>query len=68
MSGMRDKIASVLAFRVLPTTVVFVLIYAAIFISTLVTDEVIRIPNKNNQRGLNLDEAYTDLHQVRILK
>ncbi len=46
----------------MPTTVLVVLIYLATFISVLVTDQLANVPK--NQRGLNLDEAYADLHQV----
>ncbi len=63
---MRDKIASYLAFRTIPTTVAVVVVYAALFLTLILTDDVTTIPKPSKQRGLNLDEAYADLHQVRV--
>ncbi|KAF8921991.1 putative zinc metalloprotease [Mucidula mucida] len=57
-----QKFSAVLGFRTVPTTVLVVLIYLATFISVLVTDQLANVPK--NQRGLNLDEAYADLHQI----
>ncbi|KIM63920.1 hypothetical protein SCLCIDRAFT_1213719 [Scleroderma citrinum Foug A] len=57
-----DRIPAVLAFRTVPTTVALVVVYAAIFISVLLTDQIPSIPK--HTRGLDLDQAYLDLHQV----
>lgn len=59
-----QKISSVFAFRTLPTTVLASLIYLAIFISVLVTDDLPAVPK--NRKGLDLDQAYSDLHKVII--
>ncbi len=56
-----QKISSVFAFRTLPTTVLASLIYLAIFISVLVTDDLPAVPK--NRKGLDLDQAYSDLHK-----
>ncbi|KIJ66081.1 hypothetical protein HYDPIDRAFT_110222 [Hydnomerulius pinastri MD-312] len=60
--GIRDRVAAVLAFNTIPTTVLLVLIYGAIFSTVLVTDELPGVPK--NTRGLDLDQAFLDLHQV----
>ena len=57
-----DRIPAVLAFRTVPTAVALVVVYAAIFISVLLTDQIPSIPK--HTRGLDLDQAYLDLHQV----
>ncbi|KAH7883336.1 hypothetical protein F5I97DRAFT_1904225 [Phlebopus sp. FC_14] len=57
-----ERVSAILAFRTIPTTVLVVLIYVAIFTSVLVTDELPAIPK--NTRGLDVDQAYLDLHQV----
>lgn len=57
-----EYITSVLAFRNIPTTILILAIYIATFTSVLVTDRLPNVPK--NQRGLNLTEAYADLHQV----
>lgn len=46
----------------MPTTIVAVLAYLAIFITVLVTDELPAVPEE--QRGLNLTQAYSDLRQI----
>lgn len=56
-------ISAVLGFRIIPTTVLLVLVYAAVFTTVLVTDELPNVPQ--NQGGLDLDQAYADLHEVR---
>jgi hypothetical protein len=58
-----EGIAKVLAFRTLPTTVLVVAIYTAIFGAVLYGDRVAKVPK--NQKGLNLAQAYADLHHVR---
>lgn len=57
-----ENIAKVFAFRTIPTTVVVILLYIAVFTSVLVTDVPASVPK--NQRGLNLKQAYADLHEV----
>ncbi|KAL4071336.1 hypothetical protein V8B97DRAFT_452974 [Scleroderma yunnanense] len=57
-----NRIKAVLAFRTVPTTIALVVVYAAIIISVLLTDQLPSIPKKT--RGLDLDQAYLDLHQV----
>ena len=61
--GVVDYLVAAVSFRTLPTTSVAVLVYLAIFISVLVTDELPATPKA--QRGLNLTQAYSDLRQVR---
>ncbi|KAJ8488101.1 hypothetical protein ONZ45_g14086 [Pleurotus djamor] len=53
---------SAFSFRKWPTTVLVVLTYAAILSSVLVTDELPDIPE--NQKGLDVDQAYTDLRMI----
>ena len=60
--AVRDKIAAVLAFKTLPTTVLSVLLYAILLSSVFVSDELPKIPR--NQGGLDLRQAYDDLHHV----
>lgn len=59
-----NSISTVLGFRTVPTTVLLILIYSAIFSTVLVTDELPDVPK--GKGGLNLDQAYADLHQVRF--
>ena len=47
-----------------PVSVLAVVIYAIIFASVLYTDELYDIPK--NTKGLDVDRAYADLHQVRV--
>jgi len=56
------SISMVLGFRTVPITVLLILIYAAVFSTVLVTDELPDVPK--DQGGLDLVEAYADLHQV----
>lgn len=58
-------ISAVLGFRSIPTTVLLVLVYAAVFTTVLVTDELPDVPK--NQGGLNISQAYADLYQVRFI-
>ncbi|KAJ7217125.1 putative zinc metalloprotease [Mycena pura] len=57
-----EGVAKVLAFRTLPTTVLTALVYVALFAAVLFTDRVPGAPK--NQRGLDLTQAYADLHQI----
>ncbi|KAH8119687.1 Zn-dependent exopeptidase [Phellopilus nigrolimitatus] len=63
-SSIRDRAASVLAFKKLPVTIVVVFIYAAIYISLSITDNLPSFPTPAGQHGLNLDDAYADLHKI----
>lgn len=58
----RDRLWSIFAFNTIPTTVLLVLVYAAIFSTVLVTDNLPAVPR--DTRGLDLDQAWSDLHQV----
>ncbi|KAI0343578.1 hypothetical protein BDW22DRAFT_1356037 [Trametopsis cervina] len=49
-------------FHPVPVSVLVFLLYAAVFTSVLVTDETPGVPK--NQRGLDLCEAYNDLHAI----
>ena len=60
-----DKIPPALAFKTIPTTIVLVVVYAVIFVSVLLTDQLPSIPK--DTRGLDLDQAYLDLHQVLLV-
>ncbi|KAF7311356.1 Peptide hydrolase [Mycena kentingensis (nom. inval.)] len=57
-----EGIARVFAFRALPTTVLTVALYAAVLFAVLYTDEVPAVPK--DQKGLNLTQAYADLHEI----
>lgn len=59
-----DATFAVLGFRSIPTTVLLVLVYVAVFTTVLVTDELPDVPK--NQGGLNISQAYADLYQVSI--
>ncbi|KAH9927741.1 uncharacterized protein B0H18DRAFT_1159691 [Fomitopsis serialis] len=47
-----------------PVTVLAVLIYVVILASVLYTDELTDVPR--NTKGLNVDRAYADLHQITV--
>jgi hypothetical protein len=57
-----EAIAKVLAFRTLPTTILVVLIYGVMLSAVVVRNQVADVPK--NQMGLNLAQAYEDLHHV----
>ncbi|KII95471.1 hypothetical protein PLICRDRAFT_98578 [Plicaturopsis crispa FD-325 SS-3] len=58
----REALSSVFGFRPIPTTILLVLLYAAVFSTVLVTDELPEIPN--DRQGLDLDQANADLHFI----
>ncbi|KAG9312220.1 hypothetical protein JVU11DRAFT_7519 [Chiua virens] len=58
----RDRLGAIFGFNPIPTTILLVLIYAAIFSTVIVTDNLPSVPR--NTRGLDLDQAWWDLHQV----
>ncbi|KAJ6581062.1 hypothetical protein B0H19DRAFT_1017641 [Mycena capillaripes] len=55
-------IANVLAFRTFPTTVLVIFVYVVLFGAVLLGDRVPEVPK--DQNGLNLAQAYTDLHHI----
>lgn len=63
---LRERIRAVLGFKTLPVTALTVLVYAAIYATVLITDDLPAIPSARKQVkiGLNLNDAYADLHQV----
>ena len=61
--GFLNVLYAVLAFRTIPTTVLLVVVYAAIFSTLLVTDRLPPVPK--HTLGLDFQRAYTDLHEVR---
>lgn len=63
--GVRERIAAVFAFSTLPVTILTIIVYAAVFVSVAVLDELPAVPSGNKQLGLNIDTAYDDLHKVR---
>lgn len=60
--SIRDRLGVIFAFNTVPTTVLLVLVYAAIFSTVLVTDNLPPVPR--DTRGLDLDQAWWDLHHV----
>ena len=54
----------VLGFRTIPTTILLVLLYAGVFSTVLVTDELPNVPE--DKAGLDFDGAWSDLHEVRL--
>lgn len=58
----RPLVHSAVTFRRLPTSIVLVVVYALLFAGVLVSDRVPGIPHET--LGLDLEEAYLDLHQV----
>ncbi|KAF9465216.1 hypothetical protein BDZ94DRAFT_1350181 [Collybia nuda] len=51
-----------LAFEPMQTTILVVVVYAAVFLSVLVTNGTQSIPQ--DTRGLDLEQGYKDLHQI----
>ena len=62
--GVRERIAAAFSFSTLPVTFLTIAVYAAVFISVAVLDELPPVPSANEQLGLNIDRAYDDLHKV----
>ena len=60
--SIRDRLRTVFAFNTIPTTILLVLVYVAVFTTVLVTDNLPAVPK--DTRGLDLDQAWWDLHQV----
>ncbi|KAF9535034.1 hypothetical protein CPB83DRAFT_888966 [Crepidotus variabilis] len=61
---MAIKAASVLGYRVLPTSIVALVTYLALFISLIVTDSLPSVPEAGKQAGLNAKQAYEDLRHI----
>ncbi|EGO00552.1 hypothetical protein SERLA73DRAFT_50249 [Serpula lacrymans var. lacrymans S7.3] len=57
-----EGVSTVLAFRIIPTTVLLFVVYAAVFSTVLITDELPEVPKTTG--GLDLDQAYADLQQI----
>jgi hypothetical protein len=53
---------TVFGYRTLPTTALLILVYATVFGTVFVTDELPDVPE--NRGGIDFDQANTDLHQV----
>ena len=65
MMNIRDRLRSILAFRPIPTTFVAIVVYASIYLSILLTDNIIPVPKLGGEHlGLNLQNAYNDLQMV----
>ena len=57
-----EKAAPVLAFRVIPTTLLALITYLSIYVALVVTDALPNVPQ--DQGGLNIQQAYEDLRQA----
>ncbi|KAF8161605.1 hypothetical protein B0H34DRAFT_796364 [Crassisporium funariophilum] len=62
MSNLVSSFLNSLSFRKTPTSILLIVVYATIFIGVLVSDPVQDIPL--DTLGLDLDEAFRDLHQI----
>ncbi|KAF9075515.1 hypothetical protein BDP27DRAFT_1415298 [Rhodocollybia butyracea] len=64
----RAALAQAVGFRTLPVTVLLVLLYLAAILSTLITDQLTSVPPtstlQSHYGGLNVTEAYKDLHVI----
>ncbi|KAG2050937.1 hypothetical protein BDR06DRAFT_917279 [Suillus hirtellus] len=60
--GFLSVLSAVLAFRTIPTTIFITVIYAAVFSTLLITDQLPSVPK--HTRGLDFQQAYRDLHEV----
>ncbi|CAA7263132.1 unnamed protein product [Cyclocybe aegerita] len=58
------KAASVLGYRVLPTVILTVITYFALFLAFSITDKLPNVPSPGAQGGLDLKEAYEDLRHI----
>ena len=56
-----ETFAAVFAFRTVPTTVLVVLVYLALFSAVLITDE---LPTPPASAHSDLQEAFANLHRV----
>ncbi|KAI0055717.1 Zn-dependent exopeptidase [Artomyces pyxidatus] len=53
---------AIFSFHTISTSVLAVLIYAAVFVSLFITDQLPPVPSPARQQGLSLDRAYKDLN------
>ncbi|KAG1882430.1 hypothetical protein F4604DRAFT_425374 [Suillus subluteus] len=60
--GFLSGLSAVLAFRTIPTTIFITVIYAAVFSTLLITDQLPSVPKYT--RGLDIQQTYRDLHEV----
>ncbi|KAG2339609.1 hypothetical protein BDR05DRAFT_938905 [Suillus weaverae] len=60
--GFLSGLSAVLAFRTIPTTILITVIYAAVFSTLLVTDQLPSVPK--HTLGLDFQQTYRDLHEV----
>lgn len=60
--GFLSGLSAVLAFRTIPTTILITVIYAAVFSTLLITDQLPSVPK--HTRGLDFQQTYRDLHEV----
>jgi len=61
---LKAKLASVLGYRVFPTSILVALTYLALFISLIATDVLPDPPAVTERGGLDLKQAYEDLLHV----
>ena len=61
---LKARLAAVLGYRVLPTTILVVLTYLTLFITLLATDVLPDPPAVTKRGGLDLKQAYEDLLHV----
>ncbi|KAG2352500.1 hypothetical protein BDR07DRAFT_1384191, partial [Suillus spraguei] len=60
--GFLSGLSAVLAFRTIPTTILITVIYAAVFSTLLITDQLPSVPK--HTQDLDFQQAYRDLHEV----
>lgn len=60
----KEHLRNAVSFKPASVTILVLLIYVAIYISVAVTDDLPSIPAAGARHGLDLDQAYADLHQV----
>jgi hypothetical protein len=61
---LKAKLATVLGYRVLPTSVLVILTYLTLFISLIATNVLPEPPVVTHRGGLDLRQAYEDLLHV----
>ncbi len=61
---LRSEITAILGYRVLPTSILALVTYLALFIALLVTDALPNVPSALKQDGLDSKQAYEDLRHV----
>lgn len=58
----RKWLAAPFEFTAIPVSVLTVVVYGAVFAAVLSTDQLYNVPK--NTKGLDVDRAYADLHQI----